>query len=171
MSLLAAHDVSHVSFILILYSVAFLMYLFVNVLLGVYAEHTWVGDDSNGLGRQQLPGNSNGPGRNASVAASGGANVGGGGGGGGRGGWHSRKASTASQLNGYHDRERLNGYPGGMNGSARIPRQRGMESQQVRDAEEFELEGLMSEDENENENGDGSPADSGSGRRKEIGAV
>jgi hypothetical protein len=46
-----------------------------------------------------------------------------------------------------------------------------MESQQVRDAEEFELEGLMSEDENENENGDGSPADSGSGRRKEIGAV
>ena len=44
-----------------------------------------------------------------------------------------------------------------------------MESQQVRDAEEFELEGLMSED--ENENGDGSPADSGSGRRKEISTV
>ena len=35
------------------------------------------------------------------------------------------------------------------NGGPRLPKHRGTDSQQVRDAEEFELEGLMSEDEDD----------------------
>ena len=41
MSMLAAAHVSHVSYILILYSVAFLMFLFVCMLLHLYATHAW----------------------------------------------------------------------------------------------------------------------------------
>ena len=83
-----------------------------------------------------------------------------------RTGWHSRKPSTASNLGGYSD-----DVPNGnaMNGSARLPRHNASQSQQVRDAEEFELEGLMSEPETDDEM-KGSPTDSGSGRKKEISA-
>lgn len=41
MALLSEAHVSHVSYILILYSVAFLLYLFVAMLLHLYASHTW----------------------------------------------------------------------------------------------------------------------------------
>ena len=54
------------------------------------------------------------------------------------------------------------------NGTARLPRHRGTDSQQLRDVEEFELEGLMSEPETDDE---GSPTDSGSGRKKEVAAM
>ena len=41
MALLAGANVTHVSYILILYSFAFVLYLFVNVLLHLYAVHAW----------------------------------------------------------------------------------------------------------------------------------
>ena len=41
MALLSEAHVSHVSYILILYSVAFLLYLFVAMLLNLYASHAW----------------------------------------------------------------------------------------------------------------------------------
>lgn len=41
MAMLSAAHVSHVSYILILYSVAFLLYLFVAMLLNLYASHSW----------------------------------------------------------------------------------------------------------------------------------
>ena len=41
MAMLATAHVSHVSYILILYSVAFLMFLFVCMLLHLYATHAW----------------------------------------------------------------------------------------------------------------------------------
>lgn len=116
MRLLSDADVTHVSYILILYSIAFLLYLFVNILLYVYATHAWPEDESNGT-RSNHP-RPRGP---TGVA-------------------HARKAST---MNG-------NGIlPGPVNGSALLPRQRNTDSQQVRDAEEFELEGLISEGEEE----------------------
>ena len=50
MSMLAAAHVSHVSYILILYSVAFLMFLFVCMLLHLYAAHAWPADaKTNGV--------------------------------------------------------------------------------------------------------------------------
>ncbi|KAF2474341.1 integral membrane protein-like protein [Lindgomyces ingoldianus] len=84
MQLLSDAHVSHVSYVLILYSISFLLFLFVNMLLHLYAVHAW--------------------------------------------GMNSKSDAEAP---------RANGMP---NGHARVDRQ-------VRDAEEFELEGLMSEDE------------------------
>ena len=48
MKFLSDAGVTHVSYILILYSLAFLLYLFVNILLHIYAQHTWPDDESNG---------------------------------------------------------------------------------------------------------------------------
>ena len=121
MRLLSDADVTHVTYILILYSIAFLLYLFVNILLYVYASHTWPDDESNGT-RSSKYNNST---RNLSVA----------------GPSHSRKPSG---VNG--------NVSGPANGSVRLPRHRNTDSQQVRDAEEFELEGLISDGE-----GDDSP--------------
>ncbi len=104
MALLAAAHVSHVSYILILYSISFLLFLFVSMLLHLYATYTWPID---------VP----------------------------------KSKLTAS-------REVANGHVPGQSVDRR-----------VRDAEEFELEGLMSEDE-EGENG--TPAD---GRGKENGVI
>lgn len=89
MLLLSRADVSHVSYILILYSIAFLLFLFVCMLLHLYAAHTWPVEP---------------------------------------------KASHVGGANGVL----ANGHP--------------VDARRVRDAEEFELEGLMSEDE------DGIPA-------------
>jgi hypothetical protein len=114
MRLLSDADVTHVSYILILYSIAFLLYLFVNILLYVYASHAWPDDESNGT----RPG----PQRGLSRA----------------GPSHTRKISVLPNLNG--------AISGPANGSARLPRRRDPD-QQVRDAEEFELEGLISEGE------------------------
>ena len=98
MALLATAHVSHVSYILLLYSISFLLFLFVSMLLHLYASHTWPLD---------------------------------------------------AQPKDRPD-QGLNGHVGHVD-------------RRVRDAEEFELEGLMSEDEG---TGD-SPT--GSGRRKENG--
>jgi hypothetical protein len=87
MQFLSDSNVTHVSYVLILFSIAFLLFLFVNMLIHLYAVHAW-GKDSK------------------------------------------FDAETP----------RANGLPNGMpNGHARTDRR-------VRDAEEFELEGLMSED-------------------------
>ncbi|OQU97276.1 hypothetical protein CLAIMM_03230 [Cladophialophora immunda] len=128
MHLLSDAEVTHVSYILILYSIAFLLYLFVNILLYVYASHAWPDDESNGLRSSYGPGSSD-SGRSLSVAGPSGP-----------GGHHARKMSTLASVG-------MNGEANGpANGSARLPRHRGTASQQVRDAEEFELEGLISDD-------------------------
>ena len=119
MRLLSDANVTHVSYILILYSVAFLLYLFVNILLYVYASHAWPDDESNGVRSLPRGGNS---GQGLSAA--------------GPSGGHARKMSTLPN----------GGVNGVVNGSARLPRHRGTDGQQVRDAEEFELEGLISDD-------------------------
>lgn len=41
MALLATAHVTHVSYILILYSISFLLFLFVSMLLHLYATYTW----------------------------------------------------------------------------------------------------------------------------------
>ncbi len=89
MALLAGAHVSHVSYILLLFSVAFLMFLFVCMLLHLYSSYTWPVDKTAA------------PRTNGVVRANG----------------HTR--------------------PGASSG----------DTQRLRDAEEFELEGLMSEDE------------------------
>ena len=121
MQLLSDANVTHVSYILILYSIAFLLYLFVNILLYVYASHTWPDDESNGM---RGPHHSN---SSRSLSFAGPSNP--------------RKPST---ING--------SVAGPANGSVRLPRHRGTDSQQVRDAEEFELEGLISDGEGEGDN-------------------
>jgi hypothetical protein len=147
MQLLSAANVTHVSYILILYSVAFLLYLFVNILLYVYASHVWPEDESCGM----RPPTSR-SGRNQSVPGPSGTNR----------PDHSRKMSVLPMTNG----DVIGN--GSANGGARLPKHRVTDSQHVRDAEEFELEGLISDEE-----GPDSPTDSGgsgSGRKKE-GAV
>ncbi|KAJ4367020.1 hypothetical protein N0V83_007550 [Neocucurbitaria cava] len=94
MQLLADANVTHVSYVLILFSVAFLLFLFVNMLVHLYAVSAW-GQDT-------------------------------------------KADPEAPRTNGFangHARVQPNGY-------ARA-------DQRVRDAEEFELEGLDSEDEND----------------------
>lgn len=102
MALLATAHVSHVSYILILYSISFLLFLFVAMLLHLYATYAWPIDASQ-----------------MKVAANG---------------------------------VITNGHVPGQSVDRR-----------VRDAEEFELEGLMSEDE------DPEIDSSVQGRRKETG--
>lgn len=131
MRYLSDADVTHVSYILILYSIAFLLYLFVNILLYIYANHTWPDDESNGMRH-----NSHHRNRSLTLPTDGGV-------GGVASGSHARKPS---RING----SIANGHialPSGpaANGSVRLPRHRATDSQQVRDAEEFELEGLISD--------------------------
>ncbi|KAF1947036.1 hypothetical protein EJ02DRAFT_489486 [Clathrospora elynae] len=90
MKFLSEANVTHVSYVLILFSVAFLLFLFVNVLLHLYAVHVW-GQDS--------------------------------------------KADA--------ERPRTNGHANGH------PNDYAQVDHRVRDAEEFELEGLDSDDEDE----------------------
>ncbi|KAL2418071.1 Protein YTP1 [Exophiala dermatitidis] len=147
MQLLSNAQVTHVSYILILFSIAFLLYLFVNILLYIYASHAWPDDESNGT-RSLSHRGSNRLGGGAAAVESGQHH----------GLGHSRKASTLASIAG-----------GGLNGSAVVPgattnghvrmpslprHQRGTDSQQVRDAEEFELEGLISEGEEDRLAGD-----------------
>lgn len=136
MRLLSSLEVTHVSYILILYSIAFLLYLFVNILLYVYAAHAWPDDESNGTRSSSS--------RALSSAA----------GASGHGRSHSRKLSVLPIP---HANGSVNGHISlPANGSVRLPlpRLRESDNQQVRDAEEFELEGLISEEEAE---GDDSP--------------
>ena len=92
MAILSDLHVTHVSYILLLYSIAFLLYLFVSLLLGLYAKHAWPVTDSKNI---------------------------------------TRKKEDAIE----------NGGAGISNGPF------GEGDARMRDAEEFELEGLMSEDE------------------------
>ena len=139
MEFLSAANVTHVAYILILYSIAFLLYLFVNILLHIYATHTWPDDESNGqiALAKQMRGSS------------------------GRGGTHTRNVSFVPGLGvemrsartGSAARSPFLDVPSDeephMNGHAkpkpRLPVHRATDSQQVRDAEEFELEGLISD--------------------------
>lgn len=98
MALLADLGVSHVAYILVIYSIAFLLFLFVCMLLQLYANHTWPIEPHNPI--------------------------------------------TLKKSDSENGRLRYgNGTAGGPTGHARDRDRR------IRDAEEFELEGLMSEDE------------------------
>jgi hypothetical protein len=124
MQYLSDAGVTHVSYILILYSISFLLFLFVNMLLHLYAVHAWPDDETNGRKEARL---------------------------------HSRNASVAfgpprpGILKHYSDAESptADGINGSANGKMKMPRHRPTDSQQVRDAEEFELEGLISDAEDE----------------------
>lgn len=140
MELLSAAGVTHVSYILILYSIAFLLYLFVNILLYIYAQATWPDDESNGqiaLAKQMRA--RGGHSRSVSFLP-------------GTRGMGSRSSSAMpSPFLDVPDEEE--GQQMRMNGHAmpkpapRLPSRshRVTDSQQVRDAEEFELEGLISD--------------------------
>ena len=96
MVLLSANHVSHVSYVLILYSIAFLLFLFVSMLLHLYANSTWP-----------------------------------------------LKSKSAAKTNGVPFKEEADGVNGGVLGNGHLTNGH---LGRVRDAEEFELEGLMSED-------------------------
>jgi hypothetical protein len=122
MEFLSNANVTHVSYILILYSISFLLYLFVNILLHIFAVHTWPDDESNGRRTDNS--------RSASVAPI-------------------PRSTGATPMLGHQKRfsASMNGSASAApNGTVRIPRHRTTDSQQVRDAEEFELEGLISDD-------------------------
>jgi hypothetical protein len=122
MKLLSEAHVTHVSYILILYSFAFLLFLFVNVLLHLYAVHAWPDSNSNGRRESRMLSRS----MSRSVSAAGGLL---------RSGFLKKKSNAANSA-----------MSGGLsNGKVRIPRHRQTDSQQIRDAETFELEGLISE--------------------------
>ena len=109
MALLAGAHVTHVSYILILFSISFLLFLFVIMLLHLYAAHVWPVD---------------------------------------------RNPVVLPKVNG---RAVGNGHLRG-------------DSQRLRDVEEFELEGLMSDEEDARYHRRvSSSSSSGAGRRKENG--
>ena len=124
MQLLSDAGVTHVSYILILYSIAFLLFLFVNILLHLYAVHAWPDDETNGQKDARLHS------RNASLAIG---------------------TQRTGVLKPYADSESplTNGMNGSANSKIKMPRHRPTDSQQVRDAEEFELEGLITDGEEE----------------------
>lgn len=120
MALLESKNVTHVSYVLLLYSVAFLLFLFVCVLLNLYANHAWPLDPKT---KQPID-----------------------------------PASAEGGL--------------ALNGSAHGKLVRSADRQRVADAEEFELTGLISEDEAEDKDaGEGSSQGSSTSerlRRKEA---
>ena len=123
MAYLSGLHVTHVSYILILFSFAFLLCLFVSLLLHMYAQHKWPirksATDRERGGAVALP----------------------------------QSPSTPEATAG----GRANGSVGGL----------GRTVVAQRDAQEFELEGLISEDE-EGRVGSEPSEDSGTGRRKEA---
>ncbi|KAJ5095084.1 Protein YTP1 [Penicillium argentinense] len=96
MKLLSDAGITHVSYVLILYSIAFILFLFVNVLLHIYAIHAWPEEDS--AEEESDP--------------------------------ESRGKYTSAN---------------GLNGRARSQ----SEAQRIQDAETFELQGLISDEEEE----------------------
>lgn len=169
MTLLSAAQITHVSYILILYSIAFLLYLFVNILLHIFATYTWPDDESNGqiaLAKQMKSKGTHS--RNVSFVPRGlGVEM--------RGvGTRTGSAAPSPFLDIPEDDEEARQ----MNGHARptpkprMPKRahRVTDSQQVRDAEEFELEGLISDVDDDAE--DVSPGEDGqnkhSGGNKEM---
>ncbi|KAL3488901.1 hypothetical protein BJX62DRAFT_239602 [Aspergillus germanicus] len=111
MQLLEDAGVTHVAYVLILYSIAFILFLFVNILLHIYAVHAW-------------PESTQPP-------------------------THSRSSSIededagAGPSNSKPHRSRPNGAY--MNGHARSP----SEAQRIQDAETFELQGLISDEDDD----------------------
>lgn len=132
MKILSDSHVTHVSYILILYSIAFLLFLFINVLLHLYAVHAWPDSTSNGRRESRMLSKSI-P-RSASAAG---------------GLLRSRMLKRTTNLTGGGGGSSMNG--GLSNGKIRMPRHRPTDSQQIRDAETFELEGLISEIEEDDE--------------------
>ena len=124
MQFLTDAGVTHVSYILLLYSISFLLFLFVNMLLHLYAVHAWPDDETNG--RKDTRAHS----RNASVALG---------------------PQRPGILKHYSDAESptTNGINDSANRKLKMPRHVPTDSQQVRDAEEFELEGLITDGEDE----------------------
>ncbi|GFF21976.1 protein YTP1 [Aspergillus udagawae] len=106
MQLLHNAGITHVSYVLILYSIAFILFLFVNILLHIYAVHAWP--------------------NSAKPSA------------------HSRSSSTTDPV---QDSAFINGHA-----------RSASESQQVHDAEAFELQGLISDEEDEDMPGNRSRA-------------
>ncbi|MCJ1310174.1 hypothetical protein MMC25_003835 [Agyrium rufum] len=123
LALLSEHNVTHVSYILLLYSIAFLLFLYVNVLLYVYAESAW---PRGSVASSTL----------TAPTANGGIKL-------------KDEGPGRSRLANGHAHTYPNGTVDG----------------RVRDAEEFELEGLMSGDEGEDEDLEG--VDGRERRRKE----
>ncbi|KAL1853824.1 hypothetical protein Plec18167_007188 [Paecilomyces lecythidis] len=104
MQLLSDAGVTHVSYVLILYSIAFILFLFVNVLLHIYAVHAWP--------------------ETAKYTPSGS-----------RGG----SSRPGSRPRGERSQSFMNGHLRSQS-----------EAQQIHDAEAFELQGLISEEDDEN---------------------
>ncbi|GAD97920.1 integral membrane protein (Ytp1), putative [Paecilomyces variotii No. 5] len=104
MQLLSDAGVTHVSYVLILYSIAFILFLFVNVLLHIYAVHAWPEtakyNPSGSRGGSSRPG---------------------------------------SRPRGQRSQSFVNGHLRSQS-----------EAQQIHDAEAFELQGLISEEDEEN---------------------
>ncbi|KAF3406861.1 hypothetical protein DPV78_000917 [Talaromyces pinophilus] len=130
MQLLSDAGVTHVSYILILYSVAFILFLFVNILLHIYAVHAFPESATT----------------NANTHAEDGFMP------------KLHRQDSSSSYTVVND-----GFPnGGSAVNGLHPRSRA-EAQQIQDAEAFELQGLISEDEH-----DEHETASGSRRRKEV---
>lgn len=106
--LLSDAHIDHVSYVLILYSIAFILFLFVNILLHIYAVHAF--PSSATVNNHTIKGSSRPKAH------------------------RSRSSASFSQANG-------NGF---MNG--RLSR---AEAQHIHDAEAFELQGLISEEDND----------------------
>jgi hypothetical protein len=124
MRLLSDAGVTHVSYILLLYSLSFLLYLFVNILLHLYAVHAWPEDETSG--RKGVPIDP----RSASLAI---------------------PRSRSGILKNYSDSpdegsSRMNG---DANAKLRMPKHRPSDSQHIKDVEEFELEGLITDGEDD----------------------
>lgn len=154
MQLLSDAGVTHVSYILILYSIAFLLYLFVNILLHIFATHTWPDDESNGqitFAKQMRTKGTH----SRSVSFTPGLGV------------EMRGSGAPSPFLDVPDEDerRMNGHAK-PKPQPRLPtrQHRITDSQQVRDAEEFELEGLISDVDEDAE--DVSPSEEG--RKKEL---
>lgn len=101
MQLLHDAGITHVSYVLILYSIAFVLFLFVNILLHIYAVHVW--PDSG----KKLPARSSS---------------------------EEEEAQGATHANGSF-----------LNGHVRS----NSETQHIHDAEAYELEGLISDEEDD----------------------
>ncbi|KKA21931.1 Integral membrane protein (Ytp1) [Rasamsonia emersonii CBS 393.64] len=123
MKLLTDANITHVSYILILYSIAFLLFLFVNVLLHIYAVHAF--PDSATVSHAHR--------RAAASGAAGSA----------RPKPHRSESSVSSFTNVNGGFSRL------ANGHARTR----SEAQQIQEAEEYELQGLISEEDDNEEVG------------------
>jgi hypothetical protein len=111
MQLLEDAGVTHVAYVLILYSIAFILFLFVNILLHIYAVHAW-------------PESTQPPTRSRSSSIE-------------------DDDAGAGPSNSKPHRSRPNGTY--MNGHARSP----SEAQRIQDAETFELQGLISDEDDD----------------------